>query len=408
MHVMLLSQYYEPEPFKGDVLGGRLAARGHEVSAVTGFPNYPYGSVYPGYRQKLWGREEREGVQVLRLPLYPDHSHSAARRSLNYLSFALSASILGPLLTRRPDVIWVHHPPLSVGMPALALSRFGRIPFVLEIQDLWPETLQANDFLRQGRLARWLAAGALSLYRRASAIIVISPGFKKNLVTKGVAAEKIHVISNWADEIVYRPVPRDEELACATGMAGRFNVVFAGNMGPSQALGVVLDAADRLRDVPDAQFVMIGDGISRRELEATARQRGLENVIFIGRKPKEEMPGYYALADALLVHLRKDPLFEITIPSKTLAYLASARPIICAVPGDAADVVHSAGAGLIATPEDPVSLADAVRRLARMPRQEREAMGRNGRAEFEASYSQSAVLDRYEVLFHSLTGGAAG
>jgi colanic acid biosynthesis glycosyl transferase WcaI len=407
LRVLLLSQYYEPEPFKGDVLGGELVRRGHRVSAVTGFPNYPLGRIYDGYRQRPWAWEDREGVRVLRLPLYPDHTRSVVRRALNYGTFAASAAVLGAALCGPADVMWVHHPPLTIGVPALAISRARGIPFVLEIQDLWPETLGATGMVGSGRVLGRVGRAAAALYRRAAALVVISPGFKRNLVAKGVPAGKVHVIPNWADETVYRPVPRDAALARRWGMEGRFNLVFAGNLGPAQGLGTLLDAAERLRDLPEVQIVIIGDGVDRQALEAGAGERGLGNVRFVPRQPAAAMPGFYALADALLVHLRRDPLFEITIPSKTVAYLACGRPVLCAVPGDAARAVEEAGAGLACPSEDPGALADAVRRLHALPPAERERMGEAARRAYVDGYSQRDSVDRYEAIFRGVAADHA-
>jgi glycosyltransferase involved in cell wall biosynthesis len=222
------------------------------------------------------------------------------------------------------------------------------------------------------------------------------------LIEKGVPAEKIHVIPNWADEDTYRPVARDEGLAREFGLADRFNVMFAGTMGTAQALDTVLDAAQQARDVPVAQFVFIGDGIDVDHLKQAAQTRGLDNVRFIGRQPIERMPILFAWADALLVHLKRDPLFEITIPSKTLAYLACGRPILCGVAGDTAEVVREAQAGLIVPPQDAAALAQAVRELWAMPFDQREALGRNGRTAFEQRYTRAMLMTRYEALFEEV------
>jgi colanic acid biosynthesis glycosyl transferase WcaI len=411
MRILLVSQWFWPEP---DVrirpLAEALAERGHQVTVITGFPNYPGGALYPGY-QLRWRQWEQIGaVRVLRLPLYPDHSRSAARRILNYLSFAASASLLGPVLCGPADVMWVYHPPLTVGLPALVIGLLRRIPFVYEVQDMWPETLAATAMLASPRVAGVVGAVARMLYRRAAAITVISPGFKRNLIAKGVPADKIHVIPNWADEEIYHPLPRDEALAAAHGMAGRFNVIYGGNLGAAQAIENVLAAAELLRDQPHIQIVLIGDGMNATKLRQQAAVQGLDNVRFIGQQPAERMPHFFALADALLVHLKRDPLFEITIPSKTLAYLACGRSIIAAVAGDAADVVRNAGAGLVCAPEDPPALARAVRAMAALPPTERERMGAAGRETFLASYTRTMLVDRYERLFERIarhSGGSA-
>lgn len=405
LRILTLSQWYPPEPdIKIHVLARELAAHGHQVTSVTGFPSYPQGRIYPGYRQQLWKWEETDDVRVLRLPLYPDHSRSTVRRSLNYLSFAASASLLGPALCGPADLMWVYHPPLTVGIPAWWIGLLRRMPFVYEVQDLWPETLAATGMMPSARVARWLSYLARFVYKAAAAITVSSPGFKCNLVGKGVPDEKIHVIPNWADEELYRPAAFDATLAAEHGLAERFNVIYGGNLGAAQAMENVLSAAALLTDLPEVQFVLIGDGVDEMRLRKAVRERDLRNVRFTGRQPGERMPYFFALADALLVHLKRDPLFEITIPSKTIAYLACARPILCCVAGDAARVVESAGAGLVCPPEDPAALAQAVRDLYAMPVERRQQMGLSGRQAFLENYTRSVLLDRYEALFREVAG----
>lgn len=400
MRILILSQWYPPEPASiPHAMACNLVERGHQVLSLTGFPNYPSGKIYPGYRQRLWKREEIDGVQVLRLPLYPDHSRSGVCRALNFLSFAASASLLGPALSGPADVMWAYHPPLTIGLPAWWIDLLRRIPFVYDVKDMWPETLVATGMTRSRMVFALLGRLAEFIYSRAAAIVVPSPGFKRNLIAKGVPADKIHVIPNWADEDLYRPVPLDQALADKYGFAGRFNVVFAGNMGFAQALDTVVEAAQQLSDLPEVQFVFIGDGVDEARLRQMVVQHQVGNVRFLGRQPAKRMPHFFALADVLLVHLKRDPLFEITIPSKTLAYMACGRPILMAVAGDAADVVRDAGAGLICAPQDSKALADAVRTLYAIPAAERERMGQAGREAFLNHYTRRVLMDRYEVLF---------
>jgi glycosyltransferase involved in cell wall biosynthesis len=403
MHVLILSQWYPPEPdLRIHALARELTARGHKVTAITGFPNYPSGKIYPGYRQRLWQWEKRDDVRILRLTLYPSHDRSALRRIVNYASFAVSASCFGPFLCGQADIIWVYHPPLTIGIPACWLSLIKHIPFVYEIQDMWPETIAATGMMSNAVVLHMLGAMARCIYKKAKAITVISPGFKRNLISKGVPENKIHVIPNWADEEIYRPVPADAALAEEYGFTGRFNIVFGGNLGAAQAMQNVLAVAALLRDLADVQFVLIGDGVDEQALRQRAAEQGLKNVHFIGRQPAERMPHFFALADALLIHLKNDPLFAITIPGKTMAYLASGRPIICAVAGDTADIVQNTGAGLICPPEDPQALAQCVRDLHAMPAEQRAVMGESGRRAFLQSYTRAVLIDRYERLFKSI------
>lgn len=399
MRIVILTQYFLPEPIdRTRLLANALAQKGHTVTVITGFPNYPGGKVYPGYQIRWRQWEEKAGMRILRVPLYPDHSQSRIRRIANYASFAVAASILGSALCGPADVMWVYHPPLTVGVPAWWISLLRRVPFVYEIQDLWPETLAATGMMPSPRVAMLMNRLAQFVYKRASAITVVAPGFKRNLITKGVPADKIHIIPNWADEEIYRPVPRDQTLADEYGLAGHFNIVFGGNIGTAQALDTVLDTAENLKETC-VQFVIIGDGIELPRLKRKAEEYGIKNVLFVGRQPPERMPHFFAWADALLIHLKKDPLFEITIPSKTTAYLACGRPIICAIPGDATQVIQFAGAGVTCPSEDNRALVRAIREMVAMPVEQREAMGQCGRDAFLAHYSRSVLITRYLNLF---------
>lgn len=399
MRILILTQWYPPEPaLLLQELAQSLQARGHEVTVLTGFPNYPSGRLYPGYKIRFRQREVLEGVSVVRVPLYPDHSHSGFRRALNYISFALSSAVLGPWHLRRPDVLFVYHPPLTIGIPAYILSRLWRAPFVYQIQDMWPETLSATDMLSNPKLLSWIGRFAKWVYGKAHSILVISPGFRRNLLEKGVPAEKIYVVSNWVDPATYYQAEPNLELAHELGLAERFNVMFAGNMGEAQGLETVIEAASLLQDDPQIQFVLVGDGIALPRLKQLVEQRALRNVRFLGRYPSHQMPHLYALADALLVHLKDDPLFRITIPHKTLAYLGSGKPVLAAVAGDVSDLIESIGAGVTCPPEDPSALAAAVRILRAMPTDQRKTMGTRGRMAAQTRYSRQVLTGEIEKV----------
>lgn len=403
MRVLMLSQLYVPEPdIKVHLLGADLARRGHQVTAITGFPNYPAGELYPGYALRWREWEELDGVRILRLPLYPDHSRSSIKRAANYLSFAASASLLGPALAGPADAMWVYQPPLTVGIPAWWIGLLRRIPFVFNIHDMWPETLTATGMMRPGLRLAVLGQLAKFVYRRAAAITVVSPGFKRNLIEKGVPARKIHLIPNWADEDIYYPASPKSEIAVQYGLQDRFNIMYAGNLGAAQALDNVLQTAVRVRDLKEVQFVFIGEGVDKNSLQILAQQRGINNLLFISQQPAERMAEFYAHADVLLVHLKRDPLFEITIPAKTIAYLACGQPILSVVEGDAAQVVLNAGAGLVCPPEDPAALERAVRNLYSMPSEDRKVLGESGRRAFLANYTRAVLMDHYEKVLHGV------
>jgi glycosyltransferase involved in cell wall biosynthesis len=400
MKILFLTQWFDPEPtFKGLSFARELKRRGHEVEVLTGFPNYPEGQLYPGYRVRLFRREVMEGIRVTRVALYPSHDRSALRRVLNYVSFALSAALLGPFLVRRADVAYVYHPPPTVGLAAILLKWFRGIPFVYDVQDLWPDTLAATGMVKSKALLWLVGAWCKFVYRRASKIVVLSPGFKRRLTERGVSVDKIEVIYNWCDEANIHPVPRNEILAQELGMAGKFNVVFAGNMGEAQALDTVLGAAELLRESnPQVQFVFVGGGTEVERLKSKASSRGLHNVLFLARRPLAEIAPVLSLADLLLVHLKDDPLFEITVPSKIQAYLSMGSPILAALRGDGADLVQRSGGGFICAPQDGVGLADAVTRVYLIPAEDLAEVGDRGGKYYRQGLSMSVGVASVEAL----------
>jgi glycosyltransferase involved in cell wall biosynthesis len=389
MRILFITQWFQPEElFKGLPFAKELSKLGHEVEVLTGFPNYPEGKIYKGYRIRLLQRETMNGISVIRVPLYPSHDKSGLGRVLNYVSFALFAAIIGPWVVKKADVAYVYHPPGTVGLPAIILKILRRIPFVYDIADLWPDTLAATGMFRN-KLGLWLVEKWCRLiYRAASRIVVLSPGFKKTLIERGVRSEKIKVIYNWVNDTLVKPTKKDPALAAKLGLSGKFNIVFAGNIGKAQALESVLDAADILqKESSRIQFVFVGAGLEVDSLQRKTNDMGLKNVLFIPQQPMSEIGAIMALADVLLVHLKDDPLFRITVPSKIQAYMAVGRPVLVGVRGDAADLVVNAEAGLPCIPESAESIAEGVRRFLKMSQQELEMMGENGRKFYQKRLS---------------------
>lgn len=397
----MLTQWFDPEPtFKGLAFAKELARRGHAVEVLTGFPNYPGGKLYDGYKIRFFHREVMDGIPVIRVPLYPSHDGSAFKRIANYVSFALSSAFLGVLLVKPADVMYVYHPPATVGLAAAAISMLRGVPFVYDIQDLWPDTLTATGMLNNCTALQIVDKICLFTYRRAKRLVVLSPGFKERLVERGVPADKVDVIYNWCDEENMNRNNDHEGLAEKLGFAGKFNIVFAGTMGKAQALDAVLDAAALVSDrLPLVRFVFIGGGIEVTNLKQKTEREGLSNVIFLSRRPVNEIGLILNLADVLLVHLRNDALFGITIPSKTQAYLASGKPILMAVPGDASDLIKQTKAGITCKSEDVAGLAAAVVELYNMPKDKLNAMGENGRRFYEKELSLSVGVSKFESLF---------
>jgi colanic acid biosynthesis glycosyl transferase WcaI len=403
LRVLLLTQWFEPEPtFKGLSFARELRAQGFDVRVVTGFPNYPGGNLYPGYRVRLVQREVIDGIAITRLPLYPSHDRSAKGRVLNYVSFAVSAGLYCAFTWQRPQVIYAYQPPLTVAVSAAVAGLLRRVPVVVDIQDMWPDTLRATGMIRSERVLGVVGAVCQWVYRRAARIAVLSEGFKGLLLARGVPASKVEVIPNWCDEGALAAGGN----ARPTGFPGleHFTVLFAGNMGKAQALDSVLAAASQVAaQAPQVRFVFLGGGIEVDNLRSAAQQAGQTNVVFLPAVPMNEVGAALRAADALLVHLRRDPLFSITIPSKTQAYMAVGKPLIMAVDGDAAALVQQAQCGVVVPSEDAAALAAAVLQLAALPAEARTRLGENGARFYASNLSLQAGTARFGALFRAAT-----
>lgn len=405
MRILFLTHYFQPEPnfFMGLPFAKELVRRGHQVQVLTGFPNYPGGKIYEGYKVKLFQKENMDGIPVVRLPLYPSHDRSSFKRVLCYSTLSLSQSMIAPFVIKSADVAYVIQGPATIGLPATVLKWLRGIPFVYNIQDLWPDSLLSTEMFNSNIGLKILHGWCNFVYRRAAKIAVIAPGMKKKLIERGVPADKIEVIYNWCDGQLICREDRDENLARQLGFAGKFNVVFAGNMGKAQALETVIEAAGLLKPYfPDIQFVFIGGGVDVDKLKSLSQKKELNNVLFLPRRPVSEIGPVLRLADVLLVHLRKDPLFSITIPSKTQAYLAIGRPLLMAVEGDASELVNRAQAGLSCEPENPRAITTAVKQLYDMTPSQRQQLGENGQSLYDRELSFSVAVARYEQLFKTM------
>jgi glycosyltransferase involved in cell wall biosynthesis len=403
IRVLLFTQWFDPEPtFKGLVFARELVAQGFEVEVVTGFPNYPGGKLYPGYKIKPLQREVIDGVHVTRVPLYPSHGQSGVGRLLNYISFAASILLYGLFRAKKPDVIYAYHPPLTVGIAAALVRFFRRVPVVYDIQDMWPDTLKATGMFSNEKLLKVVSRVCDWVYGHVDQIVVLSPGFKRLLIERGVPPRKIDVIYNWCAEDMVRTTASHPPANFP--MASAFKILFAGNMGKAQSLDTVIATAQLLQEkASQVAFIFLGGGVEAARLEALAKSSHLDNVFFLPAVPMAEVGGYLSSADALLVHLKKDPLFTITIPSKTQAYMAAGKPILMAVDGDAADLVRNAGCGVVSESDNPQALADAVLALIDVSAQGHEEMAANGLAFYHRELSLHVGVKRFGEHFKRLS-----
>lgn len=398
MRVLIVSQYFWPETFRINEVAKRLLAEGCDVTVLTGHPNYPAGRIQEGYQpQRAQWDPGLPGVSIARVPLIPRGKGRAAGLVLNYLSFVASATVAGTWLLRARsfDVIFVYGTsPILQALPGIWLKWMKRAPLVLWVQDLWPESLETTGYVRNrfvlaavGRLTRWI-------YRRSDLLLGQSRAFVSELAA---AAERTPV--------EYYPNPGEgasssvEQGERAPTLPAGFTAVFAGNLGVAQSLETIVAAAHSLRERSDIKFVFVGDGSRREWLSTEVRRLGLNNVALLGRFPPEAMPAIFAQASALLVTLNKGPAMEKTIPSKVSSYLATGRPIVAAIGGEAAKVITESGAGIVCAAEDSVAFAGAIATLASADPSVATAMGIAGRAYYERNFEPGMLARRLVGYF---------
>lgn len=401
MHLLVISQYFWPENFRINDLVADFVQRGHQVTVLTGLPNYPEGQVFDSYRHAPADFASYAGARVVRVPMLA-RGRGAVRLVLNYFSFALSASLWGAwrLRKERVDAILVYEPsPVTVGIPGAVLRWCKRVPMAFWVLDLWPETLKAVGIVRSdwglwlvGQMVRWI-------YRRCDLILAQSKSFIPQIRWYAGDSARITYFPSWAESLFAgNTAPRPaEELA---GAPGSFTVLFAGNMGEAQDFPGILAAAEYLKDShPHIRWVVLGDGRVKPWVEQAIAARKLASCVqLLGRFPVERMPSFFQGADALLVSLKKEPIFAMTIPGKLQSYLAAGRPIVAMLDGEGADLLDTYRAGLTCSAGDARGLADAVLRLSMLADAARAEMGRRGVALYEQEFERSMLLRRLEAL----------
>jgi colanic acid biosynthesis glycosyl transferase WcaI len=399
MKILLISQYFFPERFVINEVAQELVRRGHEVTVLTGLPNYPSGRLFDGYRPRPLQREVVGAVTVIRVPVVPRMQARSFQLVLNYLSFAASGVLATAAgIGRGHDTVLVYLPsPITSALPAIVLRAFYRVPVVLWLQDLWPESLRATGAIRSrlalrlaDRLVRWI-------YGKVDRILVQSPGFENSVRARAPMDVEIRYVPNPADSH-YQPVSRSEQTPTDFQLFQGFRILFAGNMGVAQDLHNVLAAAKLTSGIQDLKWILIGAGREKASLSRKIEELGLRDTVQIaGPYDPSEMPTLFGVSDVLLVSLRNDEALNVTIPSKMQAYLASARPILAAVGGPAADILRAAGAGLACDPGDPAALATAALAMYRTEPECLEEMGQRGRAYYEREFASEVVLSRLEA-----------
>jgi glycosyltransferase involved in cell wall biosynthesis len=385
VHILFLSHYFVPEnnapAARVHGMAKEWARLGHRVTVLTCAPNVPAGVVYEGYRNRLYQEEWIEGIRTVRVWTWLAANRGRVRRGLNFISYMAAAGVAGAALRPRADVVIATSPQFFAGWAGVPVSRAHRAPLVLEIRDIWPDSITAVGALKEGRVVRTLERLERALYDAADHIVAVGEGYRQNMIRKGVPAAKIDVVTNGVDADLFTPRPADAALRERLGLKpDAFVVVFAGTIGMASGLEVALSAARRLKEQgrDDVAFLLVGDGAVRAELETQARAQGLDNVVFTGLVPRAALPDYLASSDACLVHFRRKELFTTILPSKLFEDAAMAKPILLGFEGHAAALVRAADCGIAFEPGNDAELAAAAERLAADPEEARR-LGENGR-----------------------------
>jgi glycosyltransferase involved in cell wall biosynthesis len=397
--IAIVTQYYSPEAIRiPDTLARRLVSSGHQVRVITGYPNYPDGQLFSGYRQRLNHVEMIEGVQVRRVPLFISHSYNPIARFLNYLTYAWS-TVFAHSWVRSADIVYVYATQMTPAIGPSLWRAFFRLPYVLHVQDLWPESVTGSSMVGGG-VAKKVIAGILNpwlrfLYRTASATIAIAPSMARMLVERGVPEERIRTVFNWSGvEPSSREMPADKHSETVS-------IVYAGNFGDHQSLDNVIHAANAVRDIEKLHITLVGSGVADRRLRELAASLDVPNVTFAGRVPPEAMGRIHSGSDFQIVSLSNLDIFEGTIPSKLQASISHGIPVITAVRGDVKRLVQENGIGFACDPDDPNQLAEAFRKAAALSPAARASMAKAARLFYGTSMSLDSGVSQIEAILYS-------
>ncbi len=402
MRILIVSQYFWPENFRVNDLAAEMVRRGHQVTVLTGLPNYPDGAIFPDYTANPSSFLDYKGAEVIRVPLLP-RGKGGLRLMLNYLSYAVTASLLGPwrLRGRKFDATFVFQgSPVTVGLPAIVLKWFKKTPIALWVLDLWPQSLEAVGAVKSPFILGLVDRMVTFIYRNCDRVLGQSRAFLPELRRHVNDPSKVDYLPSWSeDELAdFDSVPAPE----VPSRPDLFNIVFTGNIGEAQNLPAVLAAAEALRNEP-VRWIIVGDGRQAQWVRDEVVRRNLsDQVVLPGRFPLERMPSFFAHADALLATLKTSPAFAMTIPGKVQSYLAAGKPILAMLDGEGAAVVRDSGAGFAVPSGDASAFADAVRKLVTLSPSARSEMGLCGRNYAEREFGRGAIMSRIEQILLNL------
>lgn len=396
MRILIVTQYYYPENFKSNDLSFELSKRGHDVTVLTGIPNYPAGKIFEGYGYFKNLKQNINGVKVIRSLLLPRGNGGGIRLFLNYYSFAFFASLKAIGLNKDFDALIVHEPsPITQFYPALLLHKLNKTPVYFWVMDLWPESLEIAGGVKNKFVLNYFKNLVIKFYKNSEKILITSKGFRKSILEKGNFADKIEYFPNWAEDTIAEGNTNYKIPQLYEG----FKVMFAGNVGEAQDMDSILAAAKILKDNKNIKLIIVGDGRKLPYVEEYIQKNDLqETVQCVGRFPVEAMATFFSKADVMLVSLKDDPIFNLTVPAKVQAYMSASKPILAMLNGEGAEIVEEAKCGFAVPAGNAEKLAEAILKFSEISKENLAEIGRNSRNYFDANFRMSACIDNLERI----------
>lgn len=406
MKILFLSHYFPPEVNAPATRTYEHCRRwvelGHEVTVISCVPHHPMGKAYPGYRNRFVQTEYKDGIRAIKVLTYITANEGFAKRTLNYIFYMIMATLVAPFLGRA-DIVISTSPQFFNGLAGYFVSRLKRCPWILEIRDLWPESILAVGAIKNQTIIRMLEGIERFVYRKADHIVPVTYAFERHILAHGGRPGHITVIRNGVDLNFFEPRDGDADYARQLGVEGKFVAAYVGTHGMAHGLQVLIEAAERLRHREDIAILLAGDGAERARLVQEVERRGLANIRLLGQLPKTDMPRLWSITDASLVVLKKQDLFLTVIPSKLFESMAMCRPIILGVAGESAELLAESGSGIAIEPENVDQLVEAIERLADS-KELRGELGAKGRSYVQAHFDRRVLAARFEQLLTSHAG----
>lgn len=400
MKILIVTQYYFPENFKSNDLSFELQKRGHDVTVLTGLPNYPEGKLFEGYGVFKNRKQLINGVKIIRSLLLLRGKGGGVRLFLNYFSFAFFASLKAFFLnfSNKYDAVIVHEPsPITQFYPALLLKKLQNVPVYFWVMDLWPESLEVAGGVKNKFVLQFFKNMVIRFYENSEKILITSNGFRKSILEKGDFADKLEYFPNWAEDAISEG---DVNFLIPELPIG-FKVMFAGNVGEAQDLEAIMEAALELKNQNEIKFIIVGDGRKMPFVQDFIQKNNLENTIqTVGRFPVEAMASFFAKADVMLVSLKDDKIFNLTVPAKVQAYMSASKPIVAMLNGEGAEIIEEANCGLAVPAGNSKKLAETILKMSELPLVELEQMGINSRRFFLENYQLSSCIDNLERILN--------